>query len=63
MLVPIIVTFAITAIVTSPIFFNMGSNHRRKEAEKDLESAEMQAKKVLEEAEKDSERIKKEAEE
>ena len=52
MLVPIIVTFAVTAAIASPIFFNMGSNHRKKEAEKDLESAEMQAKKVIEEAEK-----------
>ena len=47
MLVPIIVTFAITAIVTSPVFFNIGSNHRRKMAERDLDSAEMQAKKQM----------------
>ena len=61
MLVPIIVTFAITAAITSPIFFNIGSNHRKKVAEQELDSAEIQAKKVIEEAEKDSERIKKDA--
>lgn len=61
MLVPIIVTFAITAAITSPIFFNVGSNHRKKVAEQELDSAEIQAKKVIEEAEKDSERIKKDA--
>lgn len=61
MLVPIIVTFAITAAITSPIFFNIGSNHRKKVAKQELDSAEIQAKKVIEEAEKDSERIKKDA--
>ena len=61
MLVPIIVTFAITATIASPIFFSIGSNHRKKVAEQDLESAEMQAKKVIEDAKKDSERIKKDA--
>lgn len=60
-MVPIIVTFAITAAVFSPIFFSVGSNHRKKVAEQELDSAEVQAKKVREEAEKDSERIKKEA--
>lgn len=61
MLVPIIVTFAITVAITSPMFFNIGSNHRKKVAKQELDSAEIQAKKVIEEAEKDSERIKKDA--
>ncbi len=61
-MIPIIVTFAITAILASPVFFIIGSNHRRKKANQELDSAEAQAKKVIEEAGKDAERIKKDAE-
>lgn len=61
MLVPIIVSVAITAAICSPAFFVVGSNHRKKVAEQELGSAEQQAKKVLEDAKNDAERIKKEA--
>ena len=57
----IIIAVAVTLVVTVPSAFVIGVSHRKKQAEKDLESAENRAKKVVEDAKQDAERIKKDA--
>ncbi len=58
----IVITGIVMLAISSPVFFVVGSNYRKKAAEKDLESAEQRAKKIAEDAKKDAERMKKEAE-
>ena len=57
----IIIAVIASAIVVGPLTFFAGSTHRKKQAQKDLNSAELKAQKVLEDASKDAERIKRDA--
>ena len=60
-MIGIIIAIALTLVVSIPTSVVITSSQKKKQAMRDLESAENKSKKVIEEANKEAERIKKEA--
>jgi len=60
-MIEIIIAIVATLIVSIPSSIAIGISQRKKQAMRDLESAENKTKKIVEDAEKEAERIKKEA--